>query len=123
MSAASGSIRSTRIWTAAEIPPPTSPPMSTLQRPPSSNHSEQTPTPAESGLFRERGLQQDKSPWAKRAILLLLLIGLLGGGVAGWPQIQETLFPEKKETEGLIIEAAKSGPFEIMVTERGTLDS
>ena len=31
--------------------------------------------------------------------------------------------PEKNETEGLITDACKIGPFEITVTERGTLDS
>ena len=43
--------------------------------------------------------------------------------MAGWPQIQARLLPEKNETEGLITDVCKIGPFEITVTERGTLDS
>ena len=43
--------------------------------------------------------------------------------MAGWPQIQARLLPEKNETVGLITDACKIGPFEITVTERGTLDS
>jgi HlyD family secretion protein len=48
---------------------------------------------------------------------------VIGGGAVGWPGIRSRLFPERNETEGLITDAAKKGPFEITVTERGTLDS
>lgn len=47
----------------------------------------------------------------------------MGGGVASWPTIQASLLPKKNETEGLIIEAAKYAPFDLLVVERGTLDS
>ncbi len=40
-----------------------------------------------------------------------------------WPTIQASLLPKTNETEGLITERVKSAPFEIVVTERGTLDS
>lgn len=40
-----------------------------------------------------------------------------------WPKIQASLLPKKNETDGLITDRVKSGPFEILVTERGTLDS
>ena len=76
-----------------------------------------------SDSFAGRALSQKKSPWRKRAILLLLLVGLSAGGVFGWPELRVHLFPEKNETEGLITERCKRGPFEITVTERGTLDS
>ena len=43
--------------------------------------------------------------------------------MAGWPQIKARLMPAKNETEGLITERARVAAFEVLVTERGTLDS
>jgi HlyD family secretion protein len=37
--------------------------------------------------------------------------------------IHAMVLPEKNEIEGLIVDVCKTGPFEITVTERGTLDS
>jgi HlyD family secretion protein len=99
--------------------------MSLLQKPPESNSSNPSSpkTPVSLDLSKGRNLGEQKSPWKKRAILLLLAFVVIGGGAVGWPGIRSRLFPERNETEGLITDAAKKGPFEITVTERGTLDS
>ena len=88
-----------------------------------STHSNET-APSESfNSSPGRALSKRRSPWGGRLFALAVLVGCLGGGVAYWPTIQAHWMPTTSATDGLVLETAKKAPFQITVTEKGTLDS
>lgn len=82
-----------------------------------------TPGPVSSGSSKGRKLGLKKSPFRRRTMLLLIAAAVVVGGVVGWSEIQARLLPTKSKTEGLITERARVSSFEILVVERGALDS
>uniref|UniRef100_A0A7C4QT57 HlyD family efflux transporter periplasmic adaptor subunit n=1 Tax=Schlesneria paludicola TaxID=360056 RepID=A0A7C4QT57_9PLAN len=74
-----------------------------------------------------------RSPWRRRLTTLLVLIGLplaaYQSRAAWWPTLVRfapwlgKLPVSERKLDGLVLETVKRGPFQITVTERGTLDS
>ena len=83
-------------------------------------------TPESFGSEHSRQLAKPNRNWNRG----LLLAGLAVAGVLGWPQmkyawsqIASSMTRTPDQTEGLVIETAKKGTFQITVVEKGTLDS
>ena len=53
-------------------------------------------------------------------LFALIALGLMAGGVLAW---QGIFFTRGEDTSNLVFETVKRGPFEITITERGSLES
>ena len=95
-----------------------------IQNPqPWSSPSNETAPPESFVSSPGRALTRRRNPWGGRLFALILLIGCFGGGIAYWPAIKAQWMPTTSVTDGLVLETAKRAPFQITVTEKGTLDS
>lgn len=106
----------------------------TSHQSPRSSNSNPLPTqgavaahsPESHGSTPSRPLPRKRRNWIK----VILLGGVTLGGVVLWPQLKSlssqvstALVRTPDQTDGLVIETAKRGTFQITVVEKGTLDS
>lgn len=70
-----------------------------------------------------RAVLKRRSVGRVRLVCLTVVTGCLGVGIVYWTAIESYWTPTAAMTEGLVFETVKRAPFQLMVTEKGTIDS